>query len=476
MHNEIDAFPVEPFDLSVLAPCPPSRSRFDSAEDDNAFFERLRAEEFARLDREGHVYLDYTGGSLYPQRLLDAHFAYLRDGVYGNPHSVNPTSMASTRAVEAAREDVIRFFNADDYYCVFTANASASLHIIGECYPFGPDTCYLLSADNHNSVNGIREYCRNKGGVFQYFPLNYDDLTLHIPSLGHYLDAFAHCEHKLLAYSAQSNVSGVKHSLDWIAVAQAKGWDVLLDAAAYAPTSRLDLGKVRPDFVTISFYKMFGYPTGLGCLLVRKDKFDKLRKPWFAGGTVSVVSVLYAGHFLADRHERFEDGTVNYLDIPAISNGLRFMEEIGMERLSARVASLCGKLKSRLEDLRHANGAPLVHLFGPARTEQRGGVLLMNLLDAQGRVIPFETVEKEANERLISLRTGCFCNPGIDEINNCLSTQELAQYFAHRASGDFHDMIKYLGKMRGSVRVSLGMATTERDLDRFVEFVALHAR
>ena len=186
--------------------------------------------------------------------------------------------------------------------------------------------------------------------------------------------------------------------------------------------------------------------------------------------------MLYAGHFLADRHERFEDGTVNYLDIPAISNGLRFMEEIGMERLSARVASLCGKLKSRLEDLRHANGAPLVHLFGPARTEQRGGVLLMNLLDAQGRVIPFETVEKEANERLISLRTGCFCNPGIDEINNCLSTQELAQYFAHRASGDFHDMIKYLGKMRGSVRVSLGMATTERDLDRFVEFVALHAR
>ncbi|MFN4080576.1 MAG: aminotransferase class V-fold PLP-dependent enzyme [Saprospiraceae bacterium] len=474
MHNDIAPLLIEPLDITDLTPV--SSALPYSPDSDDAFFERLRETEFARLDREGHVYLDYTGGNLYPLRLLEAHFAYLRDGVYGNPHSINPTSAASTRAVEAAREAVVRFFHAEDYYCIFTANASASLHIIGECYPFGKNTCYLLSADNHNSVNGIREYCRNKGGEFRYFPLNYDDLTLHIPSLAHYLDAYEHCEHKLLAYPAQSNVSGVKHSLDWIAIAQSKGWDVLLDAAAYVPTSRLDLRKVKPDFTTVSFYKIFGYPTGLGCLLVRKDKFDKLRKPWFAGGTVSVVSVQYAGHFLMDNHERFEEGTVNYLDIPAITNGLRFMDEIGMERLSARVIDLCGRLKRRLEALRHSNGLPVVRLFGPARMEQRGGVLLMNLQDAQGRVIPFETVEEEANECLISVRTGCFCNPGVDEINNCLSAQDLAQYFAHRESGNFQDMLEYLGKMRGAVRISLGMATINKDLDRFVEFVASHAQ
>ena len=474
MHNEIDSMHIQPLDISDLAPGPGAPAFSPDADDD--FFERLRETEFARLDREGHVYLDYTGGNLYPQRLLDAHFAYLRDGVYGNPHSVSPSSAASTRAVEEAREEVIRFFRAEDYYCIFTANASASLHIIGECYPFGKNTCYLLSADNHNSVNGIREYCRSKGGEFQYFQLNYDDLTLHIPSFARYLDAYGHCEHKLLAYPAQSNVSGVKHSLDWIAIAQSKGWDVLLDAAAYVPTSRLDLSKVKPDFATISFYKIFGYPTGLGCLFVRKDKFDKLRKPWFAGGTVSVVTVMHAGHFLVDNHERFEEGTVDYLNIPAITNGLRFMDEIGMERLSARVVNLCGRLKRRLEALRHSNGLPITRLFGPSRMDQRGGVLLMNLQNAQGRTIPFETVENEANERLISLRTGCFCNPGVDEINNCLSTQDLAQYFAHRQSGNFRDMVEYLGKMRGAVRVSLGMATTDKDLDRFVEFVALHAQ
>ena len=46
-------------------------------------------------------------------------------------------------------------------------------------------------------------------------------------------------------------------------------WKVLLDAAAFAPTQPLDLSQFPADFVAVSFYKMFGYPTGLGALLVR---------------------------------------------------------------------------------------------------------------------------------------------------------------------------------------------------------------
>ena len=51
---------------------------------------------------------------------------------------------------------------------------------------------------------------------------------------------------------------------DWIEDAKAAGWDVLLDLAAFCPTNQLDLRKHRPDFLSVSFYKMFGYPTGEG--------------------------------------------------------------------------------------------------------------------------------------------------------------------------------------------------------------------
>jgi selenocysteine lyase/cysteine desulfurase len=130
-------------------------------------------------------------------------------------------------------------------------------------------------------------------------------------------DQLDKAHHNLFVFPAQSNFSGVKHPLDLTERAHGKGLDVLLDAAAYVPSSRLDLSVVKPDFVTISFYKMFGYPTGIGALLIRRSVFKKLKRPWFAGGTVNFASVQGNGHYLSPNEAAFEDGTVNYLNIPA---------------------------------------------------------------------------------------------------------------------------------------------------------------
>src|SRR6185503_2719266 len=84
--------------------------------------DELRAAEYGRLDATGDVYLDYTGGSLYAESQVGEHMRMLRDGVYGNPHSVNPTSAAATAMVERARSAVLRYFHAPDseYACIFT--------------------------------------------------------------------------------------------------------------------------------------------------------------------------------------------------------------------------------------------------------------------------------------------------------------------------------------------------------------------
>lgn len=74
---------------------------------------------------------------------------------------------------------------------------------------------------------------------------------------------------KLIAVLRAAACAGVKYPLDWIPQIKAKStdetdWRVLIDAAAYVPTQPLDLRKVNPDFVSMSFYKMFGYPTVSG--------------------------------------------------------------------------------------------------------------------------------------------------------------------------------------------------------------------
>jgi selenocysteine lyase/cysteine desulfurase len=68
--------------------------------------DELRASEYARLDRTGQVYLDYTGGGLYADSQVREHAALLTGQVFGNPHSTNPTSLLATQLVEQARTGV----------------------------------------------------------------------------------------------------------------------------------------------------------------------------------------------------------------------------------------------------------------------------------------------------------------------------------------------------------------------------------
>ena len=355
---------------------------------ETAVIDGLRVSDFARLDRGGHVYLDYTGGGLFAESQLAEHVELLRSNVLGNPHSINPTSAASTELIERARAYVLDFFRTspDDYVAIFTANATGALRLVGEAYPFHPGDRFLLTFDNHNSVNGIREFARARGAETTYVPSVAPDLRVHEGLFPRYLSDTVGDHHNLFAYPAQSNFSGVQHPLEWIEQAHAHGWDVLLDAAAYVPTNRLDLSRWHPDYVAVSFYKMFGWPTGVGCLLARRDALAKLERPWFSGGTIVAAFVQRQYYQWAPGAAHFEDGTVNYLGLPAIEIGLRFLDRVGVETIHARVQQLGAWLLDALGSLEHSDGAPAATIYGP-RAWSRWGATIAGCRPA-GRFAP----------------------------------------------------------------------------------------
>ncbi|HUK23218.1 MAG TPA: aminotransferase class V-fold PLP-dependent enzyme [Terriglobales bacterium] len=438
----------------------------------------LRAAEYARLDHHGQVYLDYTGGSLHAESQLKQHLALLHSGIFGNPHSTNPTSTATTHHVEGTRQYVLSYFHtsAEDYVLVFTQNASGGLKLIGESFPFVPGSRFLLTFDNHNSVNGMREFARAKGAHIGYAPLLTPGLRLDMDRLEALLDQADPARENLFAYPAQSNFSGVKHPLDLIARAQSKGWRVLLDAAAFVPTNRLDLQAVQPDFVAVSFYKMFGYPTGVGAVLIRRPVFARLQRPWFAGGTVNFASAQAQTHVLAPSEAAFEDGTLNYLAIPAVEIGLRHLQNIGMEMIAERVRCLTGWLLDELVALRHTNGRAMVRVYGPTTTQARGGTVTLNLYDPEGHLLDYRRVEELAGEEGISLRTGCFCNPGAGESAEGLTAEDMQ---AALTLGPDVNLLSFMRLMQnrghksaGAIRASIGLVSNFADVWRFLNFVA----
>jgi selenocysteine lyase/cysteine desulfurase len=437
-----------------------------------AALDDLRASEYARLDAGGQVYLDYTGGGLYASSQLREHFEMLQMGVFGNPHSLNPTSAASSALVERARARVLEFFRAspDEYVAIFTPNATGALRLVGEAYPFHAGDRFLLTFDNHNSVNGIREFARARRAETTYVPSVSPDLRVDPDLLPRYLTETVGDHHNLFAFPAQSNFSGVQHPLEWIEQAHALGWDVMLDAAAFVPTNRLDLGVWHPDYVPISFYKMFGWPTGVGCLLARRDALRKLERPWFSGGTIVAAFVQRQYYQSAPGAAHFEDGTLNYLSLPAVDIGLRFLDRVGIENVHARVTALSGWLLTALDSLRHSDGSPVVVIYGPHSSERRGATIAFNFLHPDGRIVDERYVDRVAGEHGISLRTGCFCNPGAGEVAFTVSRETLL-------GGEFGEGMvveDYIGKIGlssgGAIRVSLGIASNFADLHRFISF------
>lgn len=432
----------------------------------------LRKKEYSRLDRLGHVYLDYTGGGLYATSQVREHLRLLESEVFGNPHSHNPTSGPITELIERCRRAVLAYFKAseDEYVAVFTANASQALKLVGEAYPFGPDGHYLLTFDNHNSVNGIREFARVRHATITYVPLSLPEMRVDEEKLPEYLGLARPGADNLFAYPAQSNFSGVQHPLDWIPKAKAMGWDVLLDAAAFVATNALDLGEWHPDFVSVSFYKMFGYPTGVGCLVARREALAKLQRPWFAGGTITVASVQGDRYFLAEGASAFEDGTPDYLGIPGVEIGLRHLQAAGLDLIHSRCRCLTDWLIQELLSLRHSNGTPLVRVYGPLDTRQRGATVTVNLYDPAGGIMDHLRVEQAATERRISLRTGCFCNPGAGEIAFTVSRETLlgGEFGAGMPLDDYVEAIGL--PSGGAVRVSLGLVSNLADVERFLAF------
>jgi molybdenum cofactor sulfurtransferase len=445
--------------------------------DPDGTFAELRRSEYGRLDDGDHVYLDYTGGGLHGASQVDAHAELLRTLVLGNPHSTNPTSLSATELVDQTRRVVCEFFNAppEDYLCVFTANASAALRLVGESYRFESGSTFALTFDNHNSVNGTREFARCKGATVAYVPVVAPELRLDRATMSEVLGSADRSARNLLAFPAQSNFSGVQHSLDLVEEAHAAGWDVLLDASAFVPTNRLDIARIRPDFVTLSFYKIFGFPTGVGCLLMRRDRVGALERPWFAGGTVSIASVQGDGHYLLPGEAGFEDGTVDYLNLPAVGTGLGHIERVGRDAIHARVACLTSWLLDALAHLRHSNGRSVVQIHGPTDMVERGGTVTFAVRDPEARAVDHLRVEQLANEANISLRTGCFCNPGAGEIAHRLGATEMKKWFGRTerlSFGELRDgLLAEHDRYVGAVRVSVGVASNFRDVYRFTSFL-----
>ncbi|GAB1859911.1 Molybdenum cofactor sulfurase [Camponotus japonicus] len=429
--------------------------------------------EFARL--KGECYVDHAGATLYTDTQIRKVGADLHGSLYANPHSIGIGSSMTQDIIERMRYRILSHFNTtpDEYSVIFTSGATASLKIIAEGFRFKANENnettphagnFVYVQDNHTSVLGMRDVvaardaeviCLDHNRAFRIFSQH---------AISRNPDERQN-SNSLFVYSAQCNFSGVKYPLKWIADAHTGAlsivvsepstrWYVLLDAAGFVPTNNLDLSIFKPDFVCVSFYKMFGYPTGIGALLVKNSSSDILDKIYYGGGTVDVA--LSSEMFHKKRqvlHQRFEDGTVSFLSIASLQYGFEILSKLTMDQISRHVFSLAQTLHHSLLTLHHCNDKPVVKLYSDSDYENRstqGGIVTFNLIRSNGEYVGYMEVVNMAALFKIHLRTGCFCNPGACQRHLSLSTKAILQnYEAGYTCGGTADLIN--GKPTGAL-------------------------
>lgn len=258
----------------------------------------------------------------------------------------------------------------------------------------------------------------------------------------------------------------------------------LLDAAALASTAPLDLSDsaTAPDFVALSFYKIFGFPN-VGALLVRKDSAHVLQsRKYFGGGTVDMI-IAIQDHWHAPKegalHDRLEDGTLPFHSIFALDHAMNVHERLygpnPMKFISQHTAQLSKMLYDGVSGLKHANGTPLCRIYKDeiavyGDPTLQGATMAFNVQRSDGSLYGYEDVEEAADERGIFVRSGSLCNPG--GMANYLgwSPQDMRAAYAagHRCT---HPTQIMMGRPTGVVRVSLGAMSTGSDVRTLLRFL-----
>jgi len=129
--------------------------------------------------------------------------------------------------------------------------------------------------------------------------------------------------------------------------------------------------------------------------------------------------------------------------------------------------------------LTHSTNQPLFEIYGPLDTVSRGGTIPFNVLDAEGKWVDERLIDQEAGAVNISLRTGCFCNPGAAEeafgLDEAIMRSLLASAKGQMKSSappTKDDVLRMVGMTTaGAIRISFGLVSNVRDVDRFIGWV-----
>ena len=393
-------------------------------------------EQFPILNRkiEGKplVYLDNAATSQTPRCVVDTindmYFNH-KSNVHRGVHTI---SQEATDIMEATREKVRQFINAQSTSeIIFTRGTTEAINLVASSYGdslYTGDEIILTVMEHHSNIVPWQLLQRNKRLKIHVVPID-DDGNLDMNS---YEDLFTE-NIRFVAVTHVSNVLGTINPVkEIISIAHRYGVPVLIDGAQAAPHMKIDVQDLDADFYCFSSHKMYG-PAGIGVLYGKEKQLSRM-VPYQGGGEM-IGNVSFEKTTFAELPFKFEAGTPDFVGIAAFGAAIDFINSIGLDNIASYEQLLLDAATSQLMEIEG------MRIFGTSNNKEGVISFLVNDINSYDMGLLLDKLG-------IAVRTGHHC----------------AQ-----------PLMKRLG-VTGTVRASFALYNTLEEVTAFTQAVARVAK
>ena len=325
----------------------------------------------SRTVRDGKklVYLDSGATAQRPMQVLDAEREFLTTHNAPVHRGAYEIAEEATESYESAREAIAAFVGAEDREIAFAKNATEALNEVayilgdaraGELQVTEGDEIVVSELEHHANLVPWQELAQRTGATLKWYSATPDGrIDLESLELSE--------RTKVVALTHQSNVTGaVLDVKEAVRRARAVGAIFVLDACQSVPHMPVDFHELDVDFAAFSGHKMLG-PNGVGVLYGKTQHLDQL-PPFLTGGSM-VEKVTMERTTFTEAPQRFEAGTQMTSQVVGLGAAVKYLSELGMDKVSAHEAELTAYA---LEQLQTIEG---LRIIGPTDTQNRGSAL-----------------------------------------------------------------------------------------------------
>lgn len=368
------------------------------------------------------VYFDNGATTQKPKQVIEAIVNYYSEHNANIHRGVHTLSREATELFEEARKAVSKFIGAEAEEIVFTAGTTDSINIVAAGLDLSVGSEIIITEmEHHSNILPWQLWCEKNEGKLKVIPVE-EDGTLDVGLL----ESLITPQTKVLAVTHVSNTLGVINPVDaLIKIAKQYGLIVLVDGAQSVPHMKIDVKELGADFYVFSGHKIYA-PTGTGVLWMNKSWIGKLKLSRSGGGTIKTVSFDKTDY--VEGALRYEPGTPNIVGVLGLASALKYVSEVGIEKIAKHEHTLLKYATERLNEI------PEVEIY--ANHLEKAAVISFNVKGAH----PFD-VGTLLDKYGVAVRTGHHC------------TQPL--------------MARY--KIPGTVRASFAMYNTLEEVNIFIE-------